>query len=304
MKNQIDVPVVFATDTNYVPILLVAIKSLYLNTARDITTLHVFILTEDVQTVSDIVEFEFPNCKISVIDMKPYIQEMNFITTNRFSKSAYYRIFIPKLFSEYKKVIYLDCDIVVCGDIRELYSIDLRDNAVGCICDKVMLYNFKDYLKTKKLNSDYYFNSGVMVFDTRKFQQNHIQEMCNKFINGEEKYSFPDQDILNLACNGFVYDIPESWNYQWHRHFGWLVSKYRFPERLSLDQINLIHYTSEFKPWVLRGGMALSKQWWKYYSDLSAPSRLMIDDFRKRERVKFIYVIINRVKSKIKRLIK
>ena len=65
----------------------------------------------------------------------------------------------------------------------------------------------------------------------------------------------PDQDAINLACEGKIYRLQDSWNFQWHHQFkdfckGELIEDY--PERYQTlldDEAKIIHFTSQVKPW-------------------------------------------------------
>ena len=43
----------------------------------------------------------------------------------------YYRIEIPNLFKNIKKMIYLDCDVIVNQDLSKILSYDIENYAIG-----------------------------------------------------------------------------------------------------------------------------------------------------------------------------
>lgn len=57
------------------------------------------------------------------------------ICNTHLSKAAYFRLLIPELIREYDKCIYLDCDIIVHGDLKELYEIELGNNYLAGVKD-------------------------------------------------------------------------------------------------------------------------------------------------------------------------
>ena len=59
-------------------------------------------------------------------------------------------LFIPSIFPEYDKVIYLDSDIVVNCDIAELYNKDMGDNIIGAVKDMTINTN-KDFIEYSKI---------------------------------------------------------------------------------------------------------------------------------------------------------
>jgi lipopolysaccharide biosynthesis glycosyltransferase len=94
---------------------------------------------------------------------------------------AFYRLFIPSIFKEYKKVIFLDCDICIDGDVAELYDVELNDNYVAAAKGMFAISKNDD---AKILNEGFdaisyvyetlfvpiedYFNAGVMIFNIKQ----------------------------------------------------------------------------------------------------------------------------------------
>jgi lipopolysaccharide biosynthesis glycosyltransferase len=77
------------------------------------------------------------NISIKFIDIKPFLKNVDLSTFGLrlyFIMSAYYRLFLLKIFSSYDKLIYLDSDMLVLKDVKELFDIDVGDNYVGAIC--------------------------------------------------------------------------------------------------------------------------------------------------------------------------
>lgn len=295
------IPIVFSTDNNYVPILAVAITSLLTNAEEcylKIYVAHEGLKEENIELLQAL-DYS-TKAEIAFIDMSVYLSSVNLHTTNRFSRSAYYRILIPKVLTQYEKIIYMDCDVICLGNIKDLYKISLEQNAVGGVMDYVMIHNFSDYLRKKMINTDAYFNSGIIVFDTILYKQSNIEKKCFQYINGDVRYAFPDQDILNLSCEGQVAYLEEGWNYQWHRFFGKFISKYRYKARLDIQDVYIVHYTSEFKPWVVLIAPFADK-WWKYYKLLPKHIRQQMRGFFKRENKKFVCTMKERIKRKIQR---
>ena len=54
---------------------------------------------------------------------------------------TYYRLILPEILpKDFQKVIYLDTDMVVTGNLQELWNIDVGDNYVLAVQDDVQLY--------------------------------------------------------------------------------------------------------------------------------------------------------------------
>ena len=70
---------------------------------------------------------ENENFEINFCDISEHVEPIRNKLKNlyHFSITAWYRLFIQSLFPQYDKVLYLDCDIIVLGDISKLYNTQL-----------------------------------------------------------------------------------------------------------------------------------------------------------------------------------
>ena len=126
-----EIPIFFSTDDKYIPYLDVAISSLIAN-ASEAFDYRIIILNTGLneENVHKIMQNEKKGFKIDFVDISADVQNIRSRLKNvyHFSIVTYYRLFIASLFPQYDKVIYLDCDLVVLGDISELYHTELDDN--------------------------------------------------------------------------------------------------------------------------------------------------------------------------------
>ena len=237
------IPIFFATDDNYIPFLEVALRSLIENASPNhdykIHILNTGLKPENMAVIS---KLENENFNIEFNDISNCIDPIKKQLKNvyHFSLVMYYRLFIEKLFPEYQKVIYLDCDIVVLGDISKLFGVNLNGNLVGAIQEQVINSNetFKSYaLNAVGVAPEKYFNSGILLMNLKKFRENSI---CEKFMYLIDTYNFdvvdPDQAYLNVLCKDKVKYLPNGWN----------------KEALPLDlqgKLNIVHYALYKKPW-------------------------------------------------------
>lgn len=257
-ENKI-IPVFFATDDNYVPFLAVSIKSLLVNANPDyFYNIHVLTdgISEENQEKLQGVMTE--NSKLIFDNVSEHVKKirarLDATLRDYYTVSIFYRIFIASLYPEYKKAIYLDCDIAVIGDISKMYNIDLGDNIVGAVPDDVIA-SCEPYQRyaTEAVGVYYekYFNSGVLLMNLDKYREEKIKE---RFIFLLIKYNFttvcPDQDYLNVLCKDKVLYLERGW------------------DRMSIDrnydgEIYLIHYNNFFKPWYY-DDIPYEEYFWEY----------------------------------------
>ena len=89
------------------------------------------------------------------------------------------RGFFGQLYPQYNKAIYLDSDIVVLGDIAELYNQDLGDNLIAAAPDDVIQTTkvFQEYAEKVVGVADYrnYFNAGILLMNLDEFRRFDFQ---------------------------------------------------------------------------------------------------------------------------------
>ena len=262
-KNLKIIPLVFAVDDNYAPLLGVALRSI-LDNAKNGNFYKVYLLNTEISQSNfemlneyncDVMEIKYVN----VADRMAKISKDKIHLRDYYTKAIYYRIFIPDLFPQYDKILYVDCDVVVLRDIAELYDTELGDNIFAVVHEETMTamevfgkYS-EDFLGVERKK---YFNSGLLLINTKEYIKQNIEE---KFIKIMHKYKFevaPDQDYLNVLCKDKVKYCDIGWN------------KTPFPQEvLPFDDkdVNLIHFKLNFKPWHYQG-VRYEEYFWKYAS--------------------------------------
>lgn len=242
-KMKKEIPIFFSTDDNYVPFLDVAIASLTANASKEysyrIIVLNTGLLPENIEKVK---RNEQEGLSVNFVDISESIKGISSLFKNiyHFSVATYYRLFIASLFPQYDKIIYLDCDLVVLGDISELYNTELYDNILGAVPDHFVACTkqFRCYAESAVgVDPETYFNAGVLLISLEQFRKHGIEE---KFVKLITEYDFdlvdPDQAYLNYLCFGKTRILPNGWN--------------KAPSALSCQgDKNIVHYNLYKKPW-------------------------------------------------------
>lgn len=237
------IPLFFSTDDNYIPYLDVAISSVIANASRDYRYRIIVLNTGlDPESMAKVKRREQDGFAIDFVDISAQIApiKVRFKDVYHFSVVTYYRLFIASLFPQYDKIIYLDCDLVVPGDISRLYNIDLGDNILAAAPEQFVQNTpeFREYAATALgVDPDSYVNAGVLVVSLAAFRENNIEE---KFVSLITRHDFdlldPDQAYLNYLCKGKIYPLPNGWNKE--------------PMSLPCEgKKNIVHYALYKKPW-------------------------------------------------------
>ncbi len=238
-----EIPIFFSTDDNYIPYLDVAVSSLIANASRAfnyrIIILNTGLSSENIRKV---MANEQPGVRIDFVDISAHVESIrsHFKNVYHFSVVTYYRLFIASLFPQYDKIVYLDCDLVVLGDISALYRTEMGDNILAAAPEQFVqsTAEFRRYAEAALgVDPDGYVNAGVLLINLQAFRSNRIEE---KFVNMITAHDFdlldPDQAYLNYLCRGKIHMLPNGWNMT--------------PVPLPCEgPKNIVHYALYKKPW-------------------------------------------------------
>ena len=261
------VPVVFAADNNYVPMLATTIYSMLKNASPsrsyDVIVLERDITEENKHYVKGFLA-QFPNAVIRFFDVSRYLAGFHLTTSNaHISVETYYRFIIQEALPFYTKLLYLDCDLVVNGDVAELFDTKLGDNAIAAVPDIDFIGNLNmkngeraEYVsKQLRMRDAYgYFQAGVLVMNLDRMRKIHtVHEWLE--IASKPGYIYNDQDILNVECEGLVTYLDYSWNVM-HNCAGRVNGVFDFaPANVykaymtSRKAPKIVHYAGFDKPW-------------------------------------------------------
>ena len=252
------IPICFATDDNYVPFLTVALASLLDNASKE-NFYKIYVLTSHLseENINSIKKHEVENCSIEIVHLTKELDKVQdmFHLRDYYSKETYYRIFIPNLFPQYDKVLYLDCDITVLGDVSELYNTQIHGYYVAAAQEEVMqtFEVFGNYVEQADgINRKEYFNAGILLINCRRWRNKLIAE---RFVDLLNRYTFrvvQDEDYLNVLCKGNVKKISLGWN----------KTSYKNDDFDDKD-LKIIHWKINWRPWKYKD-VLYEDYFWKY----------------------------------------
>lgn len=195
-------------------------------------------------------------------------------TSAHISKAAYLRLMIGDILPKtIDKAIYLDVDLVVCKDIRELWDIDINEYVLAAVSDYGILSSKKSLAeKTKAFGwkeANGYFNSGVLVINLVKWRDGGYGK---RVIEASQKHSFRhhDQDALNMVVQGNWKRLTLSWNVippVYELKFPVLLStKFRTEAIRANRDIGILHWAGRKKPWQYQRYEPFNGEYYKYAS--------------------------------------
>ena len=139
----------------------------------------------------------------------------------RHGVAMFYRWFIPQLLSkEISKAIYLDADIIVNMDIKDLWKINLEEFPIGAIPQSFQgvtesIMSVFEPCKDGDVTWDDYFNSGVLLMDLNQLRydgENSLFTRCLKVLFDHPRYRYLDQDTLNFIFGKNFLKLPVKFN--------------------------------------------------------------------------------------------
>lgn len=203
---------------------------------------------------------------------------------------TYYRLllerFLPK---DLDKCLYLDVDMLVVGDLRELFTIDLGDNFAGVVLEsgfvgthtipsKNSSFPFQDII----LTPTGYFNAGFIFVNLQAWRSGKIEQKALEFLQNYNPI-YLDQDTLNVLFGENTLKLGLEWNFDVAltrenaifkgENKEYTIRYTRAEHENALKNLKIIHYNTGSKPWKSLIKKKKCKQnlhnerickWWKY----------------------------------------
>jgi lipopolysaccharide biosynthesis glycosyltransferase len=240
--------IAIAFDQTFLTPFYVLITSILYNNSESEINFHV-IATDVPQDEKDQISayIKKHKCCITYYDVDPeQLSITKFPQTTVYPISTYYRLLFPYLVnSSIQKLLYLDTDIVVIKDLKELFQTDLGAFPVGAVAEPFAPP--RPDLGIYKQGS--YINSGVLLINLPQWLRNNITERTKDFIiEHQDKLIWLDQDALNAVLKNNYYSLNHKYN---------LTSEF-VSRSMPLQELKqfvknkvIIHFTSGYvkKPW-------------------------------------------------------
>lgn len=199
------------------------------------------------------------------------------------SVATYLRLFLPTLLPDVSRVLYLDCDTIVCDDLSELYYVDLNDHALAAARDfavSTVSSSWSGLRNDPKLpwpSDTPYFNAGVVVMDLEKWRTLGLtQKILDYGAEHKGKLKHCDQDMFNAILADDWEPIESQWNVQNGLFKLEKLQPHPFVDELRsvrprlMKAAAIVHFTGPHKPhrsWFkhpfsLRWGAAFFRSGW------------------------------------------
>ena len=165
-------------------------------------------------------------------------------------------------------MVYLDVDVLLNGDVAELYDADLHGAPIGAVRDCAVLQSIStgrlpdhlEYISGMGVtNPRLYCNTGVMVMDLVQMREQETEDRLLRLLEAHpDSFPYVDQDIINIVFHGRIAPLPLRWNYHFqfelhHAGMADLISGTEFEEAPALFESRswkLFLLVGDYKPWL------------------------------------------------------
>ncbi len=209
-------------------------------------------------------------------DLKPLLGES--IELHWWIENVFSRVFLQEVLKDYpelNKILYIDCDTLILGDLKELWDINL-DGYIGAGVCEAMGDLHKKAIGLEP--SDNYFNAGMFLIDLNKWRTDCIDEKASSFVKKHGgKLEYADESVLNGVLSSQLLRLNPKFNitslsvYFCEKD----LKKYRKSyythtdeeRNEALNDPRIVHFTSTYldnRPWVENCNHPYRDKWDEY----------------------------------------
>lgn len=258
------VTIAFSLDRNYLDHLPTVLSSIRQHTSAILNLVFLTrgLTAKEVSSAAALAQA----AHIRVIPMDSYLSDLVVEQGPGKTTSVLDRLFLSELLPEVDRLVYLDLDLILLGDVAELATFEpsargiaarptpnvnwlTLDQAFELRCS-TLAHNQATRLRslvaaTTDLTAPY-FNAGVLVLSLDRLRKRHFVTKALRLV---KEFGLNDQDVMNLYAGGDFTPLPEAWNAN--------------PYYELVDDAKVVHWAGSNKPWLDRP--ILAKYLWQKY---------------------------------------
>ncbi len=276
--------VVYSSSDLYSELAAISIVSL-LENSRDAESITVYIIDKGIseknkQSITEMIHsYNRDVVYLENLDVEKITNTK--INVGRWHISTFSRLFLLHVLPEtVKKVIYIDCDMIICRSLKPLWDMDME----GSWCMSADDCRGKKYRDNIGIPEDsIYTNNGLMVIDLEAWKENDVETKFIEFINRYNgDITYMDQGVLNGVFQPLkkVKLLPIEYNAQTAcydlgyeglqacRNPVWAYSKEEFNK--GIEEPVVVHFTTCFmsgsRPWMKKNSHPYREEFLRYRS--------------------------------------
>ena len=190
--------IIYSTSDSFLIPTMVSINSLIKYNRVD----NIFILHSDLSNISkDRLTKTFKKSKINFIECEKLIIEKLSkynLRKVRGNWNTYLRIFIPILVSECERVLYIDSDTLIRGNISDFYNVNFNGKFFSAAIDHVAKSKYANIEDKLILNKGNYYNCGILLMNNKKLIDVDFTNQVLSYLDCSNiDFRVADQSIIN-----------------------------------------------------------------------------------------------------------
>ena len=193
--------------------------------------------------------------------------------------------FLPDL----PRVIFLDADMIIRADVRELWELDTRghllsaipeynddllgkDSVLGWPLRIAVALCLRDLMRFQTGLDHTTFNSGVVIYELdliRSREPDLAGALLNRAMELMQEHQgqrvfFSDQDMISTYMHDRIHPLPPEWNF--HDFLPRLLLRFA-DYRRAMKQCRIMHFNGPPRPWEFFGRWRPYRRTWFKYLD-------------------------------------
>lgn len=197
------------------------------------------------------------------------------------SNATYNRFLLFDLLPTLDRLLYIDCDMIVTGDVAEIFDVAMGDKKIAAVTDHIMtrslttrvatvdadvpdLYAYhRDRLGLSDEQIHGYFNAGLLVFNFAAMDVAATGQELRRLLD-QSRFLFRDQDLLNSYFKDSTLRLPAKYNVlnSWASAYANVPADNHAEAMAAKRAPFVIHYAAkDYKPWT-SGAVEYAEHYW------------------------------------------
>jgi lipopolysaccharide biosynthesis glycosyltransferase len=198
--------------------------------------------------------------------------------------TLYYRLFLAEVLPEsVDRVLFVDADILVEGDLAELWNSPFDGHTLQAVPDAYGRLMHVPPLSQIDFSEDIaftdssaYFNAGILLVDLVRWRQENVGGRAAAFLwKYRGQLASRDQDALNCALAGRWKPLPLTWNFHELPEYlyCWETEEVsQFELKRTFRHPKIIHFIGS-KPWEEDCLHVYRSRWWRVAREVQFPEK-------------------------------
>jgi lipopolysaccharide biosynthesis glycosyltransferase len=235
----------------------------------DITPAHQAALHETVAPFADRCELLFHDMQGRFTDLFRRLR-----VRGHYSKEMFYKLLAPSIFPDYARLIVADVDVVYLDDVAPAFEAVGEGSWIAGVRGVEMPASYLDAYRADFSEQEIaalQIGGGFLIMDLDALRRDGVEaRMCEFAAANAHRLRQPEQDTLNLCCQGRIGFLPLR-----TMVCTYFYDMFRDPAALDRDRLNgraeleaalahpvQLHYATSVKPWN-DPGCTRADVWWR-----------------------------------------